>query len=167
MDLENFDRGNDNKISRQIKAEGLEAFQTPRQVPEQIDINPAIDPVNTTPVARNLQHIESQEGAFKNGYDSDGNKGTYWGATHLEGEQDPDEPVLQTLDAAAAAAAAAVARTERTVDRSGTNSNTTKPILEEILKNNSNGWTGNSSYDSFLHLATSATKDRGCMPDGR
>ena len=59
-----FGRGNDNKISHQIKAEALAAFQTPRQVLEQIDINP----VNTTPVARNLQHIESQEGAFENGY---------------------------------------------------------------------------------------------------
>ena len=35
VDSENFDRGNDAQISRQIKAEGLEAFQTPRQVPEQ------------------------------------------------------------------------------------------------------------------------------------
>ena len=51
-----------------------------------------------------MQHTESQEGAFKKGYDSDGNKGIYWGATHLEGKQDTEEPVLQTLDAAAAAA---------------------------------------------------------------
>ena len=64
VDLEKFGRGNDNEISHQIKAEALAAFQTPRQVLEQIDINP----VNTTPVARNLQHIESQEGAFENGY---------------------------------------------------------------------------------------------------
>ena len=64
VDSENFDRGNDAEISRQIKAEGLEAFQTPRQVPEQIDINLAIGPVNTTPVARNLQHIESRESAL-------------------------------------------------------------------------------------------------------
>jgi len=71
VDLENFNRGNDNKTSCQIKAEGLEGFETHRQIPEQIDINPAIDLVNTTPVARNLQHIKSQEGAFENGYDSD------------------------------------------------------------------------------------------------
>ena len=92
----NSDCSIDGEIGRKIKEEALDTLQTPKQIPEQVHMS-RINPVDTTPSERNLQHIESQEAAFENGYDSDGNKGIYWGATHLEGDQDPEERPLKSL----------------------------------------------------------------------
>ena len=51
--------------------------------------------------------------------------GPFWGATHLEGEQDPEEPVLQTLDTATADE---LARTDGVADKPII----PRPILEKI-----------------------------------
>jgi len=97
VDLEIFDRGNDdsndNEISCQIKAEALEGLRTPKQVPEQININQ----VDTKPIQRNLQHMEKMESAFEDGYDTEEEIGPFWDATHREDPQDPEEITLDTL----------------------------------------------------------------------
>ena len=82
------------QISLQIKAEDIQAFRTPNHVPEHIDI----DQVETTPVQRNLQHMENMEAAFEKGYDTEDEIGPFWGATCLEGPQDPEEEPLGTLN---------------------------------------------------------------------
>ena len=93
----NSDCSNDDEIGRNIKEEALETLQTPRKVPDVIDI----DPIDTTPVRRSLEHIERMEEAFEDGYDTDKEIGPFWGATHIEGEQDPEERPLDSLDAGA------------------------------------------------------------------
>ena len=92
----NSDCSNDNETGRKIKEEALDTFQTPKQIPEQVHMNP----VDTTPSERNLQHIERMEEAFEDGYDTDKEIGPFWGATHIEGEQDPEERPLESINGA-------------------------------------------------------------------
>ena len=93
----NSDCSNDNEIGRKIKEEALDTLQTPRRVPEVIDI----DPIDTTPVRRSLEHIEQMEEAFEDWYDTHKEIGPFWGATHIEGDQFPEERPLDSLDARA------------------------------------------------------------------
>ena len=92
----NSDCSNDNETGRKIKEEALDTFQTPKQIPEQVHMNPG----DTTPSERNLQHIERMEEAFEDGYDTDKEIGPFWGATHIEGEQDPEERPLESINEA-------------------------------------------------------------------
>ena len=70
----NSDCRDDNEISHQIKAEGLEAFLSPLQPAKD-----ALSPTVATPKQRDLSHIWKMEAAFKNGYDSDGENQPYTG----------------------------------------------------------------------------------------
>ena len=99
-DSDNSDCGDEDEKSLQIKEEGLEALQSALEPAK--DAGPS--PMVTTPKRKDLSHIGKMEPAFKNGYDSDGNKGIYWGETHLEGEQLFEEETIPPWVSAAAAA---------------------------------------------------------------
>ena len=140
-------------ISLQVKEEALQAFRTSKLIPKQI----GIDSVDSSPVQRNLQHMENMEAAFEKGYDTEDEIGPFWSATRRGGPQDQEEEPLGTVPPGFAGDCDTTkeeAKTNGNGSNGGGTITTTTTTMDSLYHKKGNRLIPNSSSGSYLPVAS-------------